>query len=102
MKIKFIVGFIILSAVIIINSWKNRQAVAPAKAIAISSGCDTTKLTYSSESNTMQAIINVQCGVGNGSCHAPGGASGYDFSKYALIYSTYQNGALYSVLFSAT
>jgi len=98
MKTKIIVGFLILSSVIIINSCENKEGALPPVKLSISS-CDTAKLTYSSDSNTMQAIINVQCGVNNSSCHSYGGASGYDYSTYQGIYANYQNGLLYQGLF---
>ncbi len=97
MKTKIFVGLLFLSAIVIINSCENKQAaVAP---VSFSSSCDTVNLTFSSDSNTMQAIINVQCGVSNNSCHSPSGASGYDYSTYAGIYANYQNGLLYGSLF---
>jgi hypothetical protein len=91
MRIKFIIGAIVLITVIIINACENKQAVVPA--VVIASSCDTSNLTYNSGSNTMVAIINVQCGVGNTNCHAPGGYSG--------IYSNYQNGDLNGALFGS-
>jgi hypothetical protein len=96
MKTKFITGFILLTAVIIINSCENKAALPN---ITVQCGDDTNKLTYSSDSNSMQAIINVQCGVGNSSCHSPRGASGYDYSTYAGIYANYSNGLLSEALF---
>jgi hypothetical protein len=96
MKAKLVVGFIFLWVVIIINSCENKQGVPPVEVILCS---DTNKLTYSSDTNSMQAIINVQCGVNNNSCHSPYGASGYDYSTYAGIYANYQNGLLYQALF---
>jgi len=96
MKIRLIFGTIILSAVLLINACENRQALP---STAISASCDTTNLTYSSGSNTMQAIINVQCGASNTSCHSPGSASGFDYSTYAGVYSNFQNGDLYGSLF---
>jgi len=97
MKIRFIVSSIILLTVIVINSCEDKQGAVPATVVL--SNCDTTKLTYSSDSNTMQTIINVQCGVNNQSCHSYGGASGYDYSTYAGIYANYQNGLLAGALF---
>ena len=101
MKTKLIIGSLLLLAVIIINSCENKEAALPSVAANLSSSCDTTNLTYSSGSNTMQAIINVQCGAGNTSCHAPHGASGYDYSTYAGIDANYSNGLLYSALFGS-
>ncbi len=97
MKTKFFVGLLFFSAIVVINSCENKQAaVAP---VMVSNSCDTTNLTYSSGSNTMQAIINVQCGATMRSCHGSGSISGYDYSTYAGIYSNYQNGLLYGALF---
>jgi hypothetical protein len=102
-KAKFIIGLILLLAVVIINSCENKQAALPPVKAAVSN-CDTIKLTYSSDSNTMQAIINVQCGVSssNTSCHSTsgtGGYAGYDFTTYSGIYAQYQNGNLLAALF---
>jgi len=99
MKTKFIIGSILLLAVIIINSCEDKTAV-PAISNSLTN-CDTARLTYSSDSNTMQAIINVQCGASNSSCHAPHGASGYDYSTYAGIDANYTNGLLYGSLFGS-
>jgi hypothetical protein len=66
--------------------------------VAIPCG-DTTHLTYSSGTNTMQGIINIQCGTANASCHSPGSISTYDYSTYAGIDANYQNGLLYMALF---
>ena len=99
MRIKFIVGAIVLVTVIIINACENKQAVVPA--VVVSSSCDTTNLTYSSGSNTMVAIINVQCGASNTNCHSYGSISGFDYSTYAGIYANYQNGDLYGALFGS-
>jgi hypothetical protein len=100
MKTKFIVGIIVLLSVILINACENKQAVAPLT-VAVPNSCDTTNLTYSSGTNTMQAIINVQCGTSNTQCHSPGSISGYDYSTYAGIYSNYQHGLLYGSLFGS-
>ncbi len=97
MKTRFILSAIVLLAVIIIYSCEDKQGAVPATVKL--SNCDTTKLTYSSDSNTMQAIINVQCGVNNASCHSYGSASGYDYSTYSGIYANYQNGLLAGALF---
>src|ERR1700721_2438635 len=96
MKTKIFAGLILLSAVIIVNSCENKQAVAP----LVAGPCDTNKVSYSSDSNSMVAIIALQCGVNNSSCHpAGGGSSGYDYSSYSGIYANYQNGLLYQALF---
>jgi hypothetical protein len=104
MKTKILTGLILLIAVIGINSCENEQASPPSSLIVLSSSCDTTDLTYSSGSNTMQAIINVQCGVTTGttSCHSQTGVSGIPYTSYSGIYAQYTNGNLYSVLFSAS
>jgi len=95
MKIRFVIGLIVLVAVVFINACEDKR-VTPVTV----SNCDTTNLTYSSDSNTMEAIINVQCGVNNSSCHpAGGGASTYDYSSYAGVYGNYKNGLLYMALF---
>ncbi|HTB31653.1 MAG TPA: hypothetical protein VK808_06485 [Bacteroidia bacterium] len=96
MKTKFIVGILLLSAVIVINSCENKQGAAPVMAAVCN---DTNKLTYSSDSNSMQAIINVQCGTSNTSCHSTNSYSGYDYTTYAGIYANYQSGLLYQALF---
>lgn len=97
MKIKLIVGFIVLLSVILINACEDKVAV-PVTAVT---NCDTTNLTYSSDSNSMQAIINVQCGATTKSCHSPGSVSGYDYSTYAGIDGNFNNGLLYSALFGS-
>jgi hypothetical protein len=99
MKIKFIVGSIVLLVVILINACEDKQATLPSTALV--SNCDTTGLTYSSGSNTMQAIINTQCGATNTSCHSTGSISGYDYSSYSGIDANYKNGLLYSALFGS-
>lgn len=43
--------------------------------------CDTTNLTYT---NSMQTIININCGTLNNSCHSTEG-SGHDLSNYAAL-----------------
>jgi hypothetical protein len=98
MKNKLIVGSILLAAVIVINSCENKQAVAPLNN-NLPGSCDTAKLTFSSDSNSMQAIINVQCGAANTQCHSSNSISGYDYTSYYGIYSNYQNGLLYGALF---
>jgi hypothetical protein len=95
MKIRLIVGSIVLLVVILINACEDK-VVAPVMGL---SNCDTTNLTYNSDSNTMIAIVNVQCGATSTSCHSSGSISGYDYSTYAGIYSNYQNGLLYGALF---
>ena len=97
MKIRLLAGIIIVLAIILSNSCEDKKsAVMPPACNA-----DTIKVTYSSDSNTMVAILNTQCGASNASCHAAGGASGYDYSTYAGIYANYQNGLLYSGLFGS-
>jgi len=100
MKTKLIVGSILLLAVVIINSCENKVAYPPIIAVSLPANCDTAKLTYSSDSNSMmQGIINLQCGTSNTSCHSPGSISTYDLSTYSGIYAQYQNGNLYAALF---
>jgi hypothetical protein len=95
MKAKIILGFVLLTLVGLIYSCENKTTPLPST-FACSQASDTLSLTYT---NTMQAIINVQCGVGNSSCHAPHGASGYDYTTYTGIYDNYKNGSLYQALF---
>jgi hypothetical protein len=97
MKIKFIFGAIILATVLIINACENKE-VTEATPV---SNCDTSKLTYSSDSNSMQAIINVQCGANNTSCHSANSSSGYNYTTYSGIYANYTNGLLYGALFGS-
>jgi hypothetical protein len=97
MKTKIFVGLLFLSAIVIINSCENKQAaVAP---VITSSLCDTVNMSYSSTGDSMRAIINVQCGANNTSCHSYGSASTYDYTSYSGIYGNYQNGLLYQSLF---
>jgi hypothetical protein len=100
MKIKLIVGFCILFAVVIINSCENKQASAPLAVVI--SNCDTTNLTFSSGPNRMDSLINIQCGASNAACHSPGSISGYDYTLYSTIYANYKNGWLYSTIFEGT
>jgi len=99
MKNKLIAGTILLLAVVIINSCEDKEGAAPAIAVNVPSGCDTAKLTYSSDSNTMQTIINVQCATNNTGCHSSGSISGYDFTSYTGIDAVYKDGLLYQALF---
>jgi len=101
MKIRFVASIVVLLTVILINACEDKKGAAP---ISVNvSNCDTLDLTYSSDSShSMQAIINVQCGVNNMSCHSYGSASGYDYSTYAGIYANYQNGLLYQGLFGSS
>lgn len=96
MKAKLFAWLIVLFAVVIIYSCENKQGAIPV--IAIPCNEDTTKLTYSSDSNTMQPIINAQCATGS-SCHGAGASNGLDYSAYAGIFAQYQNGNLYAALF---
>jgi hypothetical protein len=95
MKAKIVTGLFLLTLVVLINSCENKTTPLPAT-FACSQASDTIGLTYT---NTMQAIINVQCGVSNPSCHAHHGASGYDYTTYAGIDANYLNGLLYQGLF---
>lgn len=98
MKYFIKVTLLLLPLLIIISCENERSPVQPA---IIPVTCDTLGLTYSSGYNSMQSIINVQCGVNNNSCHSPMGQSGYDYSTYTGIYTNYQNGLLYSALFGS-
>jgi hypothetical protein len=80
MKAKFIVGTILLLAVIIINSCEDKKGVVPF--VLNATNCDTTKLRYSSDSNAMQPIINANC-AGSTGCHVPGGTAPTDFTSYS-------------------
>jgi hypothetical protein len=97
MKTKLVAGCIFLLAGIIINSCEDKQGAVPVNVSV--SNCDTVKLTYTSDSNTMEAIINVQCQTNNTQCHSSGSISGYDYSTYYGIYANYQSGLLYASLF---
>lgn len=97
MKTRFIFSIVTLLAVFFVYSCENKKVTPVAPACT----ADTVKITYNSGSNTMVAIINTQCGVNNNSCHAPGGASGYDYSGYDGIYRNYENGLLYNGLFGS-
>lgn len=107
MKYKIVIGLSFLTLGVLINSCENKTTPLPAAStptFACSQASDTVGLTYSSGTNTMQAIINVQCGVtgANGpSCHGPHGASSYDYSTYSGIQINYTNGTLYQALFAS-
>ncbi len=98
MKAKMVIGFAILLLIVLINSCENKTTPLPT-----GTGCpdnsDTANLTYSSGTNTMKAIVDVQCQTNNSSCHSPGGASRFDYSTYAILDSNYKNGSLYQGLF---
>lgn len=76
MKTKLIVGSIVLLTVIFITACEN-NSVSPA---ILPSSCDTTDLTYT---NTMQIVININCGTMNTGCHSSG--TNHDFSTYASM-----------------
>jgi hypothetical protein len=94
MKARVFGGLIILLAVIIINSCENKQGALPVAPCVE----DTARVTYSSDSNTIQPIINAQCATGS-SCHGSGASNGLDYSTYSGIFAEYQNGSLYAALF---
>ncbi len=96
MKNSLIATCFLIIIVLLINSCEDKQGAVPL--VVVPCG-DTNKLTYSSDSNTMQAIINVQCGTDNSSCHSSGAGSGRDYSTYSGIYAVYQDGSLYQALF---
>jgi len=97
MKTKIFVGLLLLSSIVIINSCENKQAaIAP---VIVSNSCDTTNMSYNTTGDSMRAIINVQCGAYNNSCHSSGSISGYDYSTYSGVYSNYQRGLLEGALF---
>jgi hypothetical protein len=82
--VKVLLGIIFLFFIITTNSCE-KNISQPA---AIPPGCDTANLTYT---NSMQVIINVNCGSFNTSCHAPGITGRGDFSNYASM-QTYISG----------
>jgi len=98
MRTKLIMGFCLLFAIIIINACENKQAVAPL--VVISGSCDTTHLTYSSGSNTMQPIINTYCAI-NSSCHGSGSSFG-DYTTLAGMQPNINRGWVRSDLFQGT
>jgi len=84
-QIKILPGLILLVCIISIYSCKD-NAVAPAN---LPQNCDTTNLTYT---NTMQVLIEINCGTMNTSCHSPGTGSNRDFSTYASLQSSATGG----------
>ena len=78
MRIKVLIGFVLLAWVVIMNSCQNNVA-QPA---GLPSNCDTANLTYT---NAMQNIINLNCGPLNTSCHSPAASHRGDFSTYATM-----------------
>jgi hypothetical protein len=78
LRLKVVLGYILLVFIITINSCEKNIA----QPIPIPSGCDTNNLTYT---NAIQIIININCGSMNTSCHAPGVSGRGDFSNYASL-----------------
>ena len=75
--VKIPLGILLLVFIITINSCeKNTAQPAP-----VPTGCDTANLTYT---NSMQMLINLNCGSYNTSCHSAGADHG-DFSNYASL-----------------
>jgi hypothetical protein len=102
MKVKIILWCsALLLCVVIINSCENKHGVSPLQPFP--SNCDTTNLTYSSGTNNMKPIIDAQCGTSNSSCHATGGSAGskYDFTTYAGLVNSCQNGTMIGCLFQS-
>jgi hypothetical protein len=76
--LNILIGFVILFVATYSNSCtKNIAQPAPLPA-----GCDTTNLTYT---NSMQVLVNINCGSYNSSCHSAGASDRGDFSNYASI-----------------
>ena len=101
MKTKLLIGLCLLVSLIVVNSCENKQATPPTT-VVVPNSCDTTNLTYSSGPNRMDSIISVQCGANNAACHSPSSISGYDYTRFNVIYSNYQKGWLYSTIFQGT
>lgn len=81
MKVKVYMGIILMAMALFIYSCENKSIPLPSTAVP--NNCDTVSLTYSSGSNTMQAIINANCATGN--CHVPGGTAPTDYTTYATM-----------------
>jgi|SRR6185312_5593685 len=87
MKLKAITVIALISLIVFINSCENKVGPVPSS----STNCDTTRLTYSSDSNTMQPVINTYCAISG--CHVPGGAAGApDYTTYAGLQAYATNG----------
>ncbi len=103
MKLKIYIGFTICVMVEFFYACENKTAPVPVPIIS-SGACDSLHVTYSSGSNNIKPIIDLECGTSNSSCHSPGGASGYDYSSYSAggLQTVYSKGWLFSVLFEGT
>jgi hypothetical protein len=76
--IKISIAVMLVFLIITVNSCeKNNALPAP-----VPTGCDTANLTYT---NSMQLLININCGSYNTGCHAPGVSDHGDFSNYASL-----------------
>ena len=80
MKTKLVIAFAMLFVVIIINSCEDKVGVVPFVPTVIA-GCNDTDVTYSSGTNTLQAIINTNCATAG--CHSSTGSAPTDFTNYA-------------------
>jgi len=75
-RIKMLTGLVLFVSIIGIYSCEN-NAVTP---VNLPIDCDTTDLTYT---NSMQFIIDLNCGTLNTGCHSSG--SNRDLSTYAAL-----------------
>jgi hypothetical protein len=97
MRVKIFFCLTLIFFILLVNSCEDKAAMPT---VSFPSNCDTTNLTYSSGSNTMKAIIDLQCATNNTSCHSPSGASRSDYSFYsAALLANCQNGSLIGSLF---
>lgn len=87
-----------LAIALLIYSCENKSIPVPV--VSVPSGCDTNSVTFSSGTNTLQPIINAQCGTNNNSCHSA--RTAYNYTTYAGVFANYQNGTLKSCLFQGT
>ena len=78
MRVRIVLGFIVFIGIVIINSCQSNVS-QPA---GVPSSCDTSGLTYT---NSMQGLINLNCGPLNTSCHSPAASNRGDFSNYATM-----------------
>jgi hypothetical protein len=103
MKFKVFLGVVFVAMVLIINSCENKAVPVPGPA-KLAATCDTLSIKYSSGTNNIKAIIDLQCGTSNTSCHSPGSVSGYDYSSYSAggLQANNARGWLYSALFKGT
>ena len=81
MKNKFLIGVAIVGAIMTINSCDSEENALPAPITP--SSCDTSKMTYSTNSGQIQGIINAQCAT-TPSCHGTGASKiNGDFSSWS-------------------